>query len=74
VPDADRADAPTEDLARIVIRAGRLGFSVSRVATALGISPRGLASLQHRVDASARGRGLDDHHPEGSTTRRPHHA
>lgn len=38
-------DAMTDDLACILIRAGQLGFSAARVATALDISPNAFASL-----------------------------
>jgi hypothetical protein len=38
-------DAMTDDLACILIRAGQLGFSAARVATALNISPNAFASL-----------------------------
>lgn len=55
----DRGEAPTEELARIVVRASRLGFCVSRVATALAISPQVMASIQQRIAVSA---------PDGQTT------
>lgn len=46
-------DGPTasEEVAGIVIRASRLGFSAARVATALGVSAEGLASIQRRIAA-----------------------
>lgn len=56
--ERDRGDAPTGELARIVIRAGALGFCVSRVATALRISAQDLAAIQQHIDASSAGRGL----------------
>jgi len=34
------------DIAAIVVRAGQLGFSTTRVATALGISQRALAATE----------------------------
>jgi hypothetical protein len=42
-----------------VIAAGRRGFSRWRVATALGISARGLASIEERIEVNARDDGLD---------------
>jgi hypothetical protein len=56
---ADSRDAPSEDLAALVIAAGRRGFSRWRVATALGISARGLASIEERIEVNARDDGLD---------------
>jgi len=43
---ADPPEAVTGDVAAIVIRAGELGFSPTRVAIALGVSPRALASIE----------------------------
>jgi hypothetical protein len=56
---AGSRDVPSEDLAALVIAAGRRGFSRWRVATALGISARGLASIEERVDVTAGDDGLD---------------
>jgi hypothetical protein len=55
----DGRDAPSEDLVALVIAAGRRGFSRWRVATALGISARGLASIEERIEVNARDDGLD---------------
>lgn len=48
--DSDRpatsCDAPSDELAGIVIEAGRRGFPRWRVATALGISRHGLARIE----------------------------
>ena len=44
----DRSNAELEELAEIVLRAGRLGFCRTRVATALGISPDELAMIERR--------------------------
>jgi hypothetical protein len=41
-----RPDAAPEELADIVLRAGRLGFSRSRVANALGLSAEELARIE----------------------------
>lgn len=65
LPDSDRGAIPSEELVGIVIRAGRLGFSATRVATALGISADGVAAIQRRIAESAHGhdgdsRRLDD--------------
>jgi hypothetical protein len=57
---ADSRDSPSEDLAALVIAAGRRGFSRWRVATALGISARGLASIEKRIEVNARDDGLDE--------------
>jgi hypothetical protein len=57
---ADGRDTPSEDLAALVIAAGRRGFSRRRVATALGISARGLASIEERIEMNARDDGLDE--------------
>jgi hypothetical protein len=57
---ADSRDNPSEDLAEFVIAAGRLGFSRSRVATALGVSARGLASIEERIELNARDDGLHE--------------
>ena len=43
---ADPAEAVTGEVAAIVIRASELGFSPARVAIALGVSPRALASIE----------------------------
>jgi hypothetical protein len=51
---SDSRDNPPEDLVALVITASELGFSRSRVATALGISERGLASIEERVEQNAR--------------------
>jgi hypothetical protein len=56
---ADSRDAPSEDLVALVIAAGRRGFSRWRVANALGISVRGLASIEERIEINARDDGLD---------------
>jgi hypothetical protein len=53
-------DTPSEDLAALVIAAGRRGFSRWRVATALGISARGLASIEERIEVNARDDGPDE--------------
>jgi hypothetical protein len=42
-----------------VIAAGRRGFSRWRVANALGISARGLTSIEERIEANTRQDGLD---------------
>ena len=61
--DRDRAavscDAPSDELVGIVIDAGRRGFSRWRVANALGISARGLTSIEERIEVNARQDGLD---------------
>jgi len=44
--DAEPAEAVIREVAAIVIRAGELGFSPTRVAVALGVSPRALASIE----------------------------
>jgi hypothetical protein len=59
-------DNPSEDLAALVTAAGRLGFSRWRVATALGISACGLASIEERIELNARDDDLVD-----ETTSRP---
>ncbi|MEA2130042.1 MAG: hypothetical protein QOJ85_2933 [Solirubrobacteraceae bacterium] len=51
---ADSRDVPSEDLAALVIAADRRGFSRWRVAIALGISARGLASIEERIELNAR--------------------
>jgi hypothetical protein len=56
---ADSRDAPSEDLAALVICAGRRGFSRWRVATALGISARELASIEERIEVDAGDDGFD---------------
>jgi len=38
-------DRPSQETAQVVIRAGQRGFCRSRVATALGVSLRGLAVI-----------------------------
>jgi hypothetical protein len=43
---ATGCDAPSDELAGIVIAAGRRGFPRWRVATALGISRHGLARIE----------------------------
>ena len=43
-----RPTAKLEEIAEIVLRAGRLGFCRSRVATALGVSPDELAKIEQR--------------------------
>lgn len=45
---------PSEELVEIVLRAGKLGFSRQRVATALGISPQGLAAIEQHGGLTAR--------------------
>jgi hypothetical protein len=65
---ADAVDAPPAELADIVIRAGRLGFPRWRVATALGISAGGLASIEGRIHGTARDDGADG---QTSRSRRP---
>ncbi len=62
--ESDYDALPSEELAGIVIRAARLGFSAPRVATALGVSADGLASIQRRIAESAYGR---DGHAGGAT-------
>lgn len=52
--DAQHAGA-LEEVAAIAMRAGELGFSPSRVALALGFSPRALASIE-AAQAGARTR------------------
>jgi len=44
--DADPADAVIGEVAAIVIRARELGFSATRVATALDVLPRALATIE----------------------------
>jgi hypothetical protein len=39
-------DVPSDDVAQLVLRAGRVGFSRFRVATALGLSADDLASIE----------------------------
>jgi hypothetical protein len=56
---ADSRDVPSEDLVALVIAAGRRGFSRGRVANTLGISVRGLASIEERIEINARDDGLD---------------
>jgi len=51
---ADAFDAPPPDLADIVIRAGHLGFSRWRVATALGLSDSELAALERQISETSR--------------------
>ena len=58
-PSAEFRDAPSADLAGLVIAAGRRGFSRWRVATALGISASGLASIEARLGLAAREGDLD---------------
>jgi hypothetical protein len=48
---ADSGDLPSEELVGLVIRASRLGFSPSRVATALDISARGYAVIRARLES-----------------------
>jgi len=43
----------------IVLRADRLGFSRQRVATALGISPNGLAAIEQHGELTADPGSLD---------------
>lgn len=43
--EPDHAEAMAPDVEAIVTRAGELGFSPTRVAVALGVSPRALASI-----------------------------
>jgi hypothetical protein len=43
---ASRPDAAPEEIADIVLRAGRLGFSRARVANALGLSAEELARIE----------------------------
>jgi hypothetical protein len=59
--------APSEELVAVVIGAGRRGFNVTRVATALGISADGLMTIQQRIDGSDLAGGGDGR--SGSTTR-----
>lgn len=65
--DRDRpaasCDAPSDELAGIVIEAGRRGFPRWRVATALGISGLGLA----RIEQGDTGTGGDARRAGGST-------
>lgn len=68
--DNDHDALPSEDLVGIVIRARRLGFNATRVATALGVSAEGLASIEQRMADSAQGR---DAHGGGSTTANSRH-
>jgi hypothetical protein len=49
----DSRDAPSVELAGLVIAAGQRGFPRWRVATALGISASGLASIEARIGAPA---------------------
>ena len=44
------ATGVAEDLMELVLRAGRLGFSRQRVATALGIDPAGVAVIEQRAE------------------------
>jgi len=44
--EAGHAEAMAPDVEAIVTRAGELGFSPTRVAIALGVSPRALASIE----------------------------
>jgi len=47
VPDPrDREDAATADVAAIISRAATLGFSPTRVAVALGVSPSAQAAIE----------------------------
>ena len=62
---SDSRDNPPEDLVALVITADQLGFSRSRVATALGISARGLALIEEHIKPNARNDRLD------KTTSRP---
>ena len=57
---SDSRDNPPEDLVALVIAASELGFSRWRVATALGLSERGLASIEERVEQNAREDGLGE--------------
>jgi hypothetical protein len=72
VPDRESDAAPSEELAGIVARAGRLGFSTTRVATALGISADGLAAIQPRIAESAWERE-NGRHSGNSTPSTTHH-
>jgi len=51
---AGNCDAPSQELADLVLAAGRRGFARWRVATALGISARGLQAIEARIDATWR--------------------
>jgi hypothetical protein len=62
---SDSRDNPPEDLVALVIAAAQLGFSRSRVATALGMSARGLAFIEERIELNAHNDRLD------KTTSRP---
>jgi hypothetical protein len=44
--DAGSEDRVPEDVAAILLRASELGFSATRVAVALGVSARALASVE----------------------------
>jgi len=66
----DGAD-PGDEVARIITRAKRLGFSAARVATALGLAE--LPPIRRRADRSADQDDLDDRahqRPARPTTRR----
>ncbi len=65
---ADAPDVPSEELTRIVNRAAELGFSPERVATALGIWPHALASLDRAT--SPAGRRFTEDPPAGAQPRR----
>jgi hypothetical protein len=59
VHQADHAEEVAPDVAAIVIRAGALGFSPTRVAIALGVSPRSLGSIDLAAAPGRRRAGHD---------------
>jgi len=59
VHQADHAEEVPPDVAAIVIRAGALGFSPTRVAIALGVSPRSLGSIDFAAAPGRRRAGHD---------------
>jgi len=63
--EPDHAEAMAPDVEAIVTRAGELGFSPMRVAIALGVSPRALASIELAAppgrDRSSHGLPADAH-------------
>jgi hypothetical protein len=70
VSDIDGDDAPDSAVAAIIIRATELGFEASRVATALGVSPDGVAAIQRRTGTTTDARAHGDQ-PGDATTRSP---
>ena len=52
---ADHADAVSAEVVAIVLRARELGFSPTRVAAALDVSPSALAAIELAAPTGARG-------------------